>query len=250
MVPVRRSTRVRRPALSNDYIVLLGEDCGGLVSDPINYEEAVDGPQNNEWLAAMKDELQSMTANDVWELSELPFGQVAFRIMVALVAHFDLELHQMDVKTTFLNGNILENVYMEQPEGFGSEHMVYKLKKSIYGLKQASRQWYLMFDEVVSSFGFIENPFNQCVYIRTSGSSFIFLVLYVDDILLASNDLALLHETKEMLSSSFDMKDLGEAAYVLGIEICRNRSRNVLGLSQRSYIDKVLERFAMLSCKL
>lgn len=80
----------------------------------------------------------------------------SLRIIMALVAHYDLELHQMDVKTAFLNGSLEEEVYMDQPEGFslkGKEHMVCKLKKSIYGLKQASRQWYLKFNDIVISFG-------------------------------------------------------------------------------------------------
>ena len=81
----------------------------------------------------------------------------SLRIIMALVAHFDLELHQMDVKTAFLNGNLDEDIYMEQPEGFtkkGNEHLVCKLKKSIYGLKQASRQWYIKFNNTITSFGF------------------------------------------------------------------------------------------------
>ena len=79
---------------------------------------------------------------------------------MALVSHFDFDLHQMDVKTTFLNGNLEEEVYMKQPEGFSSsegEHLVCKLKKSINGLKQASRHWYLKFHETITSFGFEEN---------------------------------------------------------------------------------------------
>ena len=87
----------------------------------------------------------------------------SFRLVMALVAHFDLELHQMDVKTAFLNGDLSEEVYMSQPEGFkenGKENMVCRLKRSIYGLKQASRQWYLKFDKIVTSFGFIENKFD------------------------------------------------------------------------------------------
>ena len=83
-----------------------------------------------------------------------------FRIIMALVAHFDLEFHQMDVKITFLNGHLHKEVYMQQPKGFkesGKEHLVCMLKKSIYGLKQASQQWYLKFDEVITSFGFTKN---------------------------------------------------------------------------------------------
>ena len=152
---------------------------------------------------------------------------------MALVAHFDMELHQMDVKTTFLNGDLEEEVYMKQPEGFitnGNDHIVCKLKKSIYGLKQASHQWYLKFHDVISSFGFIENFMDQCIYHKVNGSKIIFLVLYLDDILLASNDLGLLHEVKRFLSQQFDMKDMSEASYVIGIKIERDKSQRILGL--------------------
>ena len=175
----------------------------------------------------------------------------SLRIVMALVAHFDLELHQMDVKTAFLNGDLQEDVFMNQPEGFkpeGKEHLVCKLKKSIYGLKQASRQWYLKFDEVMKNQGFIKNQVDQCTYLKMSGSNFAILVLYVDDILLASNSLNLLHESKRLLSRNFDMKDLGEASYVIGIEIHRDRANGTLGLSQKAYIDRVLERYNMQQC--
>ncbi|RVW84956.1 Retrovirus-related Pol polyprotein from transposon TNT 1-94 [Vitis vinifera] len=175
----------------------------------------------------------------------------SFRIIMALVAHYDLELHQMDVKTAFLNGNIDETIYMVQPENFeskDSKQLVCRLKRSIYGLKQASRQWYRKFDQVITSFGFKENTVDQCIYLKFSGSKFIILVLYVDDILLASSDVGLLHETKRFLSSKFDMKDLGNASFVLGIQIHRDRSRGILGLSQKAYIDKVLSRFGMNNC--
>jgi hypothetical protein len=115
-------------------------------------------------------------------------------IIMALVAHYDLELHQMDVKTAFLNGDMLENVYMTQPKGFavkGKEHMRCHLRKSIYGLKQASRQWYLKFDETIRSFGFKENEEKNCIYAKFRNGKFIFLILYVDDILLASSDVSL-----------------------------------------------------------
>ena len=101
----------------------------------------------------------------------------------------------------------------------------------------------------MTSLGFIENQIDQCIYLKISGSKFIFLVLYVDDVLLASSDLNLLHETKQHLSKTFDMKDLGKASFVLGIEIHRDRSRGTLGLSQNAYIDRVLKRFDMQSCK-
>lgn len=94
----------------------------------------------------------------------------------------------------------------------------------------------------------MENKLDECIYLKVSGSNLIFLVLYVDDILLASSDLNLLQVTKKMLFNSFEMKDLGEAKYVLGIEITRDRSKHFLGLSQRAYIEKVLKRFNMENC--
>jgi hypothetical protein len=93
----------------------------------------------------------------------------SLKIIMALAAPYDLELHQMDVKTTFLNGNLLENVYMAQPKGFamkGKEHMRCHLRKFIYGLKQASRQWYLKIDETIRSFDFKENEEGNCIYAK------------------------------------------------------------------------------------
>ncbi|RVW76784.1 Retrovirus-related Pol polyprotein from transposon TNT 1-94 [Vitis vinifera] len=176
----------------------------------------------------------------------------SFRIIMALVAHYDLELHQMDVKTAFLNGDIDETIYMVQLENFVSEdskNMVCKLTKSIYGLKQASRQWYFKFHQIIVSYGFEANLMDECVYHKFSGSKYIFLVLYVDDILLATNDISILHDTKRFLSKHFEMKDLGDASFVLGIQIHRDRSRGILGLSQRTYIDKVLQRYGMQNSK-
>jgi hypothetical protein len=154
----------------------------------------------------------------------------------------------MDVKTAFLNGNIEEELYMVQPEGFVSPEnvgKVCKLQRSIYGLKQASRSWNLRFDEVIKGFGFVQNVEETCIYKKMSGSSVAFLVLYVDDILLIGNDVELLKSVKEYLNSKFSMKDLGEAAYVLGIKIYRDRPRRLLALCQSTYLDKILKKFNM-----
>ena len=140
---------------------------------------------------------------------------------------------------------------MDQPEGFsieGKEHMVCKLKKSIYGLKPSSQQWYLKLNDIITSFGFKENIVDRCIYLNFSGSKFIILILYVDDILLATNDLGLLHETKKFLSKNLEMKYVGETSYVIGIEIFRDKSQGLLGLSQKAYINKVLEKFKIEKC--
>nr|CAN66083.1 hypothetical protein VITISV_028833 [Vitis vinifera] len=296
-MPLRRSTRERRNAISDDYIVYLQEcevESGMMEDDPINFQQVMKSSNSHKWIEAMNEEYKSMQDNKVWELVPLPvstkpigckwifktkrdsngnverykarlvakgftqkegidfnetFSPVStkdsFRIIMALVAHYDIELHQMDVKTAFLNGDIDETIYMVQPENFVSEdskNMVCKLTKSIYGLKQASRQWYFKFHQIIVSYGFEANLMDECVYHKFSGSKYIFLVLYVDDILLATNDISILHDTKRFLSKHFEMKDLGDASFVLGIQIHRDSSRGILGLSQRTYIDKVCTR--------
>ncbi|KAK8544330.1 hypothetical protein V6N13_100559 [Hibiscus sabdariffa] len=172
----------------------------------------------------------------------------SIRILLAVAAFHDYEIWQMDVKTAFLNGKLEEDVYMTQPEGFVTPEdarKVCKLQRSIYGLKQASRSWNLRFNEAIQEFGFIRNEDEPCVYKKFSGSIVSFLVLYVDDILIIGNDIPTLQSIKTWLSSCFSMKDLGEAAYILGVKIYRDRSRRLLGLSQSTYIDKVLKRFSM-----
>ena len=119
----------------------------------------------------------------------------SIRILLAIVAYYDYEIWQMDVKTAFLNENLLEDVYMTQPEGFvdpKNSGKVCKLQRSIYGLKQASRSWNLRFDEAIKEFSFIKNEDEPCVYKKVSGSAIVFLVLYVDDILLIGNDIPIL----------------------------------------------------------
>jgi hypothetical protein len=172
----------------------------------------------------------------------------SFRIIMALVAHFDLELHQMDVKTTFLNGDLEERVYMKQPNGFimeVKEDMGCCLKKSIYGLKQDPRQWYLKFNETIKDLNLKKISRTTMFMQKFKSGKYIFLILYLDDILLAWSDVSLLRETKKFLSSNFDMKDLCEASYVLGIEIHRDRKNRVFGLSQKAYLEKVLIKYNM-----
>ncbi|KAL0378556.1 UNVERIFIED_CONTAM: Retrovirus-related Pol polyprotein from transposon RE1 [Sesamum radiatum] len=116
---------------------------------------------------------------------------------------------------------------------------------SIYGLKQASRSWNTRFDEVIRGYDFVKNDYDLCVYKKISGSSVAYLMLYVDDILLIGNDVKMLGDIKAWLSTQFSMKDMGEASYILGIKIYRDRSRRMLGLTQSSNIEKVLKRFRM-----
>ena len=174
------------------------------------------------------------------------------RILLAVAAALDYEIRQMDVKTALLNGELEEDIYMQQPKGFialGQEHMVCKLHRSIYGLKQASRSWNIKFDQVIKLYGFEKSPDEPCVYKKIQGIVVVFLVLYVDDILLIGNSVKVLSDVKGYLKKQFDMKDLGEANYILEIKLLRDRKNKVLALSQASYIDKIVTRFGMENSK-
>ncbi|CAM8965984.1 unnamed protein product [Rhodiola kirilowii] len=157
----------------------------------------------------------------------------------------------MDVKTTFLNGDLEEEIYMKQPEGFvvtGQEHKVCKLVKSLYGLKQAPMQWHQKFDEAVLSDGFVLNQSDKCVYSKFDDSgNGVIICLYVDDMLIFGTNIKCINQTKEFLSSKFSMKDMGEAEVILGIRI--ERVKGGLALTQSHYIEKVLKKYKYLDCR-
>ena len=176
----------------------------------------------------------------------------SIRLLLAIVTNLNLELHQMDVKIAFLNGELDEEFFMEQPVGFivkGQERKVCKLQRSIEGLKQSSRQLYLKFHKVILTYDFKMIDEDHCVYVKGTSGKFSILFLYVDDILIAKSDKEYLMDIKRWLSTHFDMQDMGEANYILGVQIKRDRSKKILALSQENYIQKILERFHMSSCK-
>ncbi|GJY40787.1 zinc finger, CCHC-type containing protein [Tanacetum coccineum] len=172
------------------------------------------------------------------------------RLLLALAAIHNLVIHQMDVKTAFLNGDLDEEVYMKQPEGFvmpGNEHKVCKLVKSLYGLKQAPKQWHQKFDEVVLSSGFLLNQSDKCVYSKfDSSGKGVIICLYVDDMLIFGTDQSQVDKTKKFLSSKFSMKDMGEADVILGIKIKRENKGIVI--TQSHYIEKILKKFNREDC--
>jgi len=125
---------------------------------------------------------------------------------------------------------------------------VCKLRKSLYGLKQSPRQWYKRFDSYMIKLGYIKSPYDCCVYMRKlKDDTFIYLVLYVDDMLIGAEKMCDIKKLKELLSSEFEMKDLGAAKKILGMEIFRDREKKKLFLSQKAYINEVLTRFVMSS---
>ncbi|KAL0386013.1 UNVERIFIED_CONTAM: hypothetical protein Sradi_2995600 [Sesamum radiatum] len=141
---------------------------------------------SDKWLEAMKFEMDSMGSNQVWILVDPPKGARPVGCKWVYKRKFGAD-GEMDVKTAFLNGFVEEEIFMDQPEGFttvGEEQKVCQLQRSIYDLKQASRSWNTHFDEVIRGYDFIKNDYDPCIYKKISGSSFAYIMLYVDDILL------------------------------------------------------------------
>jgi hypothetical protein len=177
----------------------------------------------------------------------------SLRAVLAIAAAQDLEIHQMDVKTAFLHGDLEEDIYMEQPPGFvapGSQaNLVCKLNRSLYGLRQAGRAWYKKIDAALNDLGLKPTMSDNCIYVLHETPTTVYGLLYVDDLLLISNVLSRLQSIKAELSKRFEMKDLGEAQFILGLQIHRDRARRRLSLSQSQYVKTVLSRFNMQDCK-
>ena len=152
-------------------------------------------------------------------------------MVLAIVALRNLEVHQMDLETTFLNGYLEEEIYMEQPKGFstpGQEKKVYKLVKSLYGLKQAPKQWHEKFDNIMMSHGFKFNECDKCVYVKDTKLGYVIVCLYVDEMIIVGSDDKMTASTKNILNSRFDMKDMGLVDVILGIKIKRTSKGLIL----------------------
>ncbi|RZB91995.1 Retrovirus-related Pol polyprotein from transposon TNT 1-94, partial [Glycine soja] len=174
----------------------------------------------------------------------------SIRVLISLAAIHSLVVHQMDVKTAFLNGELEEEIYMEQPEGFvihGQEDKVYKLDKSLYGLKQAPKQWHEKFDNLIVSNGFKVNESDKCIYYKSVNNICTIICVYVDDLLIFGSNIHVVNNVKSLLCNNFDMKDLGEASVILGIKI--TRSKEGISLDQSHYIEKILKKYDYFDCK-
>ncbi|KAE8696710.1 Tyrosine decarboxylase 1 [Hibiscus syriacus] len=175
------------------------------------------------------------------------------RVVLAMCATLNLHLEQLDVKTAFLHENLVEEIYMLQPEGFEEDekkNLVCRLNKSLYGLKQAPRCWYKRFDSFIMCLRYNKLNADPCAYFKRSGDNdFVILLLYVDDMLVAGPNKDHIEELKAQLAREFEMKDLGSANKILGMQIHRDRSNRKIWLSQKNYLKKILSRFSMQDCK-
>jgi len=157
----------------------------------------------------------------------------------------------MDVKTAFLNGDLDEEVYMEQPDGYVDPtypHKVCRLLQALYRLKQAPKMWFAKLDEFLKSQGFDNIDPDACLYLLMDDGEIIIVLVYIDDLLLVASSLAAIYKIKDALHKRFEMKDLGEAKVILGLEIRRDKALGTLKLSQGKYAGHVQEKFGMAEC--
>ncbi|WVZ86666.1 hypothetical protein U9M48_033416 [Paspalum notatum var. saurae] len=244
--------------------------CGGVNDDAsLWHVRRMHLRMRDNWKEAVQSELDSILSNGTWELTERPYGckpvgckwvfkkklrpdGTIEKYKARLVAKGYTQKEGEDffdtyspvarmttIRTAFLNGELQEEIYMEQPDGFvvkGQESKVCKLLKSLYGLKQAPKQWHEKFDTTLTSAGFAVNEADSCVYYRYGGGKGVILCLYVDDILIFGTYIDVINEVKSFLSTKFDMKDAGEADAILNIKLIKDESG--ITLSQTHYVEK------------
>lgn len=295
---VRKSNRERKGP--QRYGWLVDENIHDDGSD-LTLQEALEGPEKEQWLNAVNEELQSFNDNGAWELVDAPksgtivkckwvlkkkydsdnkvrfrarlvakgfmqkqgvdysetFSPVVrhttLRMLFALSVQLGLDVTHLDVTTAFLNGELDETVYMHKPDCFSSpecDGKVLKLKKAIYGLKQSSRAWYRRVDDCLVSIGYKRSNIEPCLYIKTKCNKKTIVTLYVDDFFVFSNDTVETTYLKDVLSSHFKIKDLGELKQCLGMSVKIDKTNGVITLNQKNYIEQLLYKFQMTECKM
>jgi len=171
------------------------------------------------------------------------------RLLLAIAANWGWQVHHLDVKTAFLNGELTEDVYVSQPEGYvveGKEKLVLKLSKALYGLKQAPRAWNVKLDGSLKKLGFSRCKTEPAVYTRGVGLSKVILGVYVDDLIVTGGDPAEIVDFKKQMTSEFDMSDLGLLSFYLGLEV--EQKEDYITIRQSGYAKKILTQFGMSDC--
>ena len=175
----------------------------------------------------------------------------SIRSLLAFAVQKNMYVHQMDVVTAFLNGELDEDIYMDQPEGYelaGNEHLVCKLKRSLYGLKQAPRCWNKVLTEFLESRGFRQSTADPCIYVKND-SSLVIIAIYVDDLILIAESVEELNNTKKSLEAQFEMKDMGNINFCLGVSIRQSEDRNEIWMHQKTYIKDMLVKYELHNAK-
>ena len=169
------------------------------------------------------------------------------RALLAKAAAGNMQIHLLDIKTAFLNGELEEDIYICQPEGYvqGDTNLACHLNKTLYGLKQAPRAWHNRLHKELESYGYTASDADPGLYYFHGKTADVYLLIYVDDILIASSDLTLINSIKQNLLSTFDARDLGEASTYLGINIARDRGSGTIKISQPRLTNDLISKFGM-----
>jgi hypothetical protein len=252
--------------------------------------------EKGKWVEAMEDEMESLEANDTWELTPLPAGKKAIgckwvyklktssdgtvqrykarlvaqgfsqkygddydqvfapvvkqsttRILLSLAAKLNLCVRHFDVKTAFLNGDLEEEIFMKQPPGFISDKQpdhVCRLKRSLYGLKQAARSWNQKLTSLLVEFGFVQGKADSCLYKLEVPDGICYVIVYVDDLIVASNLSDVIKKLKGFLDSNFETEDLGDIKCYVGVSVEKDAIGNYV-INQTKYIEKIIEEFGL-----
>ncbi|GKB25080.1 ribonuclease H-like domain, reverse transcriptase, RNA-dependent DNA polymerase [Tanacetum coccineum] len=232
-----RGFRTLSDLYENTEELLLAED------EPKNYKEA---SSDQKWIEAMKVELDSINRNNTWELTTLPKGHKAIGLKWQ---GWKLSDYHLDVKSAFLHGDLKEEVYVTQPEGFitrKDQGKVYRLIKALYGLRQAPRAWNIKLDNTLKSLDFKKCALEQAIYTKTSKDSTLLIGVYVDDLIITGTPKKEINKFKAQMEEKFEMSDLGLLAYYLGIEV--TQTNGDISIKQFAYASKILKEAGMIDC--
>lgn len=173
----------------------------------------------------------------------------SIRYLISIAAQYDLDILQMDVVTAFLQGDLFDKIYMVQPDLYhDGTDKVCELNKPIYGLKQASHEWNKKLSSVLKTAGYKQSKLDPCIYFLIDGIHMIFLAIYVDDLMIFTNNMDMQNKLKSTLMEKFKMQDVGVAKYCIGIHITRDKTAGNISMDQEGYINQMLNRFGMEDC--
>lgn len=236
-----------RKAIKNRWVFVTKPDSGGETKDHVR-------GNNKDYRAHVVAKGFTQVAGIDYEEMFAPVARLdSLRLLLSLAATYDWEIHQIDIKSAYLNGLLDEEIYMEQPKGFeilGKENKVCRLRKAIYGLKQAGRQWHEHLQDSLRVFGF-EKLISGDVSIffkHNEGDQIIIILVYIDDMAIFGSR-EHVQATKEFIGSRYKYTDLGEIKHFLGLRISRNRSKRTLTIDQTEYIQRIITRFDMENCR-
>lgn len=249
--------------MRTEYDALMENNTWTLVSRPIN-----DKVLKSKWVFRIKTNQDGsiekhkarLVARGDQQIEGIHYDEVfapvarleTIRTLLASSVARKMHVHQLDVVTAYVQGDLNDDVYMEQPEMFekpGQRDKVCKLSKPLYGLKQAGREWYRKLDNYLVNLGFKNTEINPCVYVDCRANHDTVIVVYVDDLLIASKSLTNISTIKRKLSRQFKMKDLGNVREILGMEVERQGELGDVTIVQKGYIRDMLSRFGMSDCK-